>query len=112
MTFDEWLAAQGTLFAACDAVTYGQKVWDAATRIEREACIKDRADLQKDAARYRWLKSRKGLELRTENDHCVWTRTDGTKFNASHCLAEGGTLHAPTDSLDATIDAALHSASD
>jgi len=62
---------------------------------------------REDAERYRWLKSRKGLDLRTEHDHCVWTRIDGSKFCATHYLAEGGTQHAPADSLDATIDAAM-----
>jgi hypothetical protein len=64
-------------------------------------------DNKKDAERYRWLKTRKGLCLRSEHDHCVWTRIDGTKFKATHYLAEGGTQHAPADSLDATIDAAM-----
>ena len=65
------------------------------------------AALEKDASRYRWLKSRKGLTLRTEPQPNVWTRMDGTKFSATHTLAEGGTLHAPADSLDAAIDAAM-----
>ena len=63
--------------------------------------------LQKDAERYRWLKSRKGLDLRTEPQPNVWRRLDGTEFCATHSLAEGGTQHAPADSLDATIDAAM-----
>ena len=62
---------------------------------------------ERDAMRYRWLKSRTGLSLQTERGHCVWTRLDGTKFNATHYLAEGGTQHAPADSLDSTIDDAM-----
>ena len=65
------------------------------------------AAYKQDAERYRWLKSRKGLTLRSETDHSVWTRLDGTKFNATHYLAEGGTQHAPSESLDATIDSAM-----
>lgn len=65
------------------------------------------AALEKDAARYRWLKSRKGLTLRTEPQPNVWKRIDGTEFSATHYLAEGGTQHAPAESLDATIDAAM-----
>jgi hypothetical protein len=65
------------------------------------------AALEKDAARYRWLKSRNGLDLRSEPQPTIWTRMDGTKFSATHYLAEGGTQHAPADSLDATIDAAM-----
>ena len=34
-------------------------------------------------------------------------RIDGTEFSATHSLAEGGTQHAPADSLDALIDAAM-----
>ena len=65
------------------------------------------AALEKDAARYRWLKIRRGLELRSEPQPNTWTRKDGTKFSATHYLAEGGIQHAPADSLDATIDAAM-----
>jgi hypothetical protein len=63
--------------------------------------------LEKDAARYRWLKSRKCLDLRSEPQPNSWKRMDGTKFSATHYLAEGGTQHAPAASLDATIDAAI-----
>ena len=61
----------------------------------------------KDAERYRWLRSRKGLTLSTEPQPSTWTRMDGTKFNATHYLAEGDTCHAPAEGLDATIDAAM-----
>lgn len=60
-----------------------------------------------DAARYRWLKSRQRLALWTEHGGEKWTRPDGTKFQASHFLAENGTRHAPAEGLDATIDAAM-----
>jgi hypothetical protein len=65
------------------------------------------AQLEKDAARYRWLKSRQGLTLRSEKQPNLWKRLDGTEFSATHSLAEGGTQHAPADSLDALIDAAM-----
>ena len=65
------------------------------------------AALEKDAARYRWLKGRQGLTLRSEKQPNLWKRIDGTEFSATHSLAEGGTQHAPTDSLDALIDAAM-----
>lgn len=77
-----------------------------ASKSEQRAEARQTA-LEKDAARYRWLKSRTGLELRSEPQPNVWTRMDGTKFSATHYLAEGGTQHAPADSLDATIDAAM-----
>ena len=63
--------------------------------------------LRKDAERYRWLKSRSGLELRSLPRSDIWARIDGSTFIASHYLAEGGTQHAPAESLDATIDAAM-----
>lgn len=66
--------------------------------------------LQKDANRYRWLKSRKNLTLRTEKP-TTWIREDGTEFNASYSLAESGTQHAPTESLDLMIDLAMLTAS-
>lgn len=66
--------------------------------------------LQKDANRYRWLKSRKNLTLRTE-EPTTWIREDGSKFNSTHYLAEGGTQHAPAESLDLMIDLAMLTAS-
>lgn len=75
-----------------------QAMTEAAAEIER---------LRADAARYAWLKSRKGLYLRSEPQPNVWKRLDGSKFSATHSLAEGNTRHAPADSLDATIDAAM-----
>ena len=65
-----------------------------------ERCIADAPD----AERYRWIKSRRGLTLKT--DGAKWTRPDGSRFVATHYLAEGGKQHAPADSLDAVIDAA------
>ena len=60
-----------------------------------------------DAQRYCWLKSRQGLTLRSEKQPNVWKNMDGTEFRATHSLAEGGTQHAPAESLDALIDAAM-----
>lgn len=61
--------------------------------------------IAEDAARYRWIRSRKGLVL--QSDCGIWTRPDGTQFSASHYLAEGGTQHTPEESLDETINAAM-----
>lgn len=58
-----------------------------------------------DAKRYNWLRSRKGLCLRS--DCGIWTKPDGTKFTASHYLAEGDMQHEAAASLDETIDAAM-----
>jgi hypothetical protein len=66
----------------------------------------------KDAARYRWLKSRKNLTLRSEPQPCSWTRPGGSVFSATHYLAADGTQHEPAESLDATIDAAIAATQD
>lgn len=59
----------------------------------------------RDALRYQWLRSCRGLDLRS--DHVVCTRWDGTNYMSSHCLVEGGTQHALAPTLDETIDAAM-----
>jgi len=64
-------------------------------------------EMERDAARYRWLKSRNGLMLRSEPANSVWKRGDGTPFTATHQLVEGGMQHTPADGLDAMIDAAM-----
>lgn len=61
--------------------------------------------MAKDAERYRWLRSRVGLELREGRG--TWRDRYGTWFVATHYLSEGGTQHAPAPSLDETIDAAM-----
>lgn len=76
-------------------------------RAAAEAMEAEVQALRKDAERYRWLQSRNGLTLRTEKQPNVWKRMDGTEFSATHSLAEGGTQHAPAESLDALIDEAI-----
>jgi len=63
--------------------------------------------IKEDAARYRWIKSRNGLTLTSIPQPNLWKRQDGTAFYASHSLAEGGTQHAPKETLDETIDEAM-----
>jgi hypothetical protein len=92
--FDDWLENPYT------KVLMESMHGDYVPRVDAEA-------LRKDAERYRWMRSRKGLTLRSEPQPNVWKRTDGTEFCATHYLSEGGTQHAPADSLDATIDAAI-----
>lgn len=62
--------------------------------------------LRKDAERYQWLKSAKGLTLESERGS-AWTREDGTKFTPSHRLCAGGTQFGPHEHLDDSIDAAM-----
>jgi len=73
-------------------------------RLEVAAVLKDE-ELIIDALRYRWLKSRKGLDLRSSN--VPWMHQDRTAFCQTHQLAEGGTGHAAYPTLDQTIDAAM-----
>jgi len=70
-------------------------------------------DIEKDAARYRWLKSRSNLEMRSyPANYMKITNDKGDSFYASHYLAEGNTSHASLDCLDATIDLAMMVASE
>ena len=78
---------------------------EAADLIEQQAA--EIAALRADAERYRWLRSRVGLELRSLSQPCRWKREDGTWFDATHYLAEGGMQHATAEGLDATIQAAM-----
>lgn len=77
--------------------------FDHGQRVERLAW--ERRGLEADAARYRWLKARKGLDLRTGASW--WQRQDGSTFWSTHSLAADGTAYAAAESLDATIDAAM-----
>jgi hypothetical protein len=61
--------------------------------------------LEADAARYLWLKSRKALMLRSEP--LRWQRLDGTAFYSTHYMADDITQYAPAESLDAMIDGAM-----
>ena len=70
----------------------------------------ERAALRKDAARYRWLKSRDGLELHSQPQPNTWLRMDGTTFSATHYLADGERQYSQAEGLDATIDAAMAAA--
>lgn len=62
-------------------------------------------DDRRDAERYRWLKSRKGLLLETA--YAKWTKPSGEVFTASHRLCADDTAHAPFETLDSTVDAAM-----
>jgi len=64
-------------------------------------------EMERDAARYRWLKSRKGLMLKSEPQPSVWKRSDGTEFSVTHLFIAEGTQYASAESLDDMIDAAM-----
>ena len=61
--------------------------------------------LEQDAELYRWLRSRHSLMLWA--DGSKWARKDGSIFVASLYLAENGMQHAPQETFDATIRAAM-----
>ena len=64
-------------------------------------------DILKDAERYLWLKSQKGLALSS----CGGSWIKGNiKFNASHRLCANDTAYAPYETLDEAIDAAIAAA--
>lgn len=77
--------------------------FDHGQRVERGAW--ERRGLEADAARYRWLKAQKGLDLRSSASW--WQRQDGSTFWSTHSLAADGTAYAAAESLDAMIDAAM-----
>jgi len=97
---DELLEQVRTLFAVeCNAA------FDHGLYVERNAW--GRRGVEADAARYRWLKAQKGLDLRSERETSKWTRPDGSVFYATHSMAAGGTQFPPAESLDAMIDYAM-----
>jgi hypothetical protein len=62
-------------------------------------------DIERDAARYRWIKSKKNLELQTNRG--FWFREDGTKYWPSHFLNVNGTGFNGIEHLDDLIDQAM-----
>lgn len=62
------------------------------------------SDLEKDAARYRWVKKQKSIRLQT--DGSKWKK-QGQEFTASHSLASNGTQWGAFKSLDEVIDSAM-----
>ena len=70
------------------------------------ALVAENEQLRKDAERYQWLKSAKGLTLESERG-APWTMENGSTFSPSHRLCAGGTQFAPHETLDDAIDAAM-----
>jgi hypothetical protein len=62
--------------------------------------------LRADAQRYRWLRDRKQLDLRTDG-WTSWTREDGTTFRGSHRLSADDTGYSSAETLDELIDFAM-----
>ena len=93
----ERLRAEVTRPESTDMTLMRALVQSQATELER---------LRKDAERYRWIKSAKGLTLESERGG-PWTRENGGTFTPSHRLCAGGTQFAPYETLDDAIDAAM-----
>jgi hypothetical protein len=89
-----------------ESMTHG----DAIQEVRDLRASADRTEeMEREAARYRWLKSRKALMLRSERMR--WQRLDGAEFHTTHYLAADDTQYAPAESLDAMIDGAMRVAS-
>lgn len=93
----ERLRAEVTRPESTDMTLMMALVQSQATELER---------LRKDAERYRWIKSAKGLTLESERGG-PWTRENGGTFTPSHRLCAGGTQFAPYETLDDAIDTAM-----
>jgi hypothetical protein len=93
----ERLRAEVTRPESTDMTLMRALVQSQATELER---------LRKDAERYRWIKSAKGLTLESERGG-PWTRENGGTFTPSHRLCAGGTQFAPYETLDDAIDTAM-----
>ena len=63
-------------------------------------------DLERDAARYRWIKQAAGLEIRTTNVRWLDTET-GKEFYPTHELAAFGTGFHGLPTLDDLVDQAM-----
>ena len=65
----------------------------------------NKQQIERDAARYRWIKSKKVLTLQA--DGCPWFREDGTKYYPSHFINVNGTGFNGIEHLDDLIDQAM-----
>ena len=74
------------------------------TEVQLAEVERERYALRADAERYRWLKAQRGLSLTAES--MKWTRSDGSTFVSTHCLAAGDTQFSAAPDLDQTIDQA------
>ena len=65
----------------------------------------NKQQIERDAVRYRWIKSKKALTLQA--DGCPWFHEDGTKYWPSHFLNVNGTGFNGIEHLDDLIDQAM-----
>jgi hypothetical protein len=103
---DVWQRRYEQLRQAIDGGSESMTHEDALAEIRDLRAMADRTEgMEQDAVRYRWLKSRKALMLRSEPVR--WERLDGTTFYSTHHMADHDTQYAPAESLDAMIDGAM-----
>ncbi len=69
----------------------------------------DYTNLEKDALRYRWIKTKQNLNLWTNRTYGTpWTKTEtGEQFYPSHNLDVNGTGFSGIEHLDDLIDQAM-----
>lgn len=65
----------------------------------------ENAELAKDAGRYRWMCSVKGLSV--ASDGSTWTRQDGRSYVSAHTLCANGSQYAGRETLSEAIDTAM-----
>jgi hypothetical protein len=103
---DAWCRRYQELRKAIDGGSESMTHEDALEQVRYLWSLADRTEeMEQDAARYRWLKSRRSLILRSEPVR--WERLDGTTFYSTHHMADHDTQYAPAESLDAMIDGAM-----
>ena len=65
----------------------------------------NKQQIERDAVRYRWIKSKKVLTLQA--DVCPWFHKNGRKYYSSHFLNVNGTGFNGIEHLDDLIDQAM-----
>lgn len=66
------------------------------------------ADLERDAARYRWIKAAPGLRIERMPDSHFWISTEtGERYKVTHSLAAFDTGFSGLPTLDDLVDQAM-----
>lgn len=87
------------------------KIFDLQSKVSQlqAAKVVDDEQLHEDAARYRWIKAQRNLELQTCKTYGTpWTNTEtGETYYPTHYLAANGTGFGGIEKLDDLIDQAM-----
>jgi hypothetical protein len=103
----ENLAATVKQDAAIESLRAEIEGWKADQKENMEVAVNQQAEINAlgaDAARYQWLRSAAGLDLRS--DGSTWSR-ECNSFVAPFSLAANGTRHGAYPTLDELIDNAM-----